>query len=52
MTGTLVDVDRVAVLCHKYGTLVALDYAAAMPYVSINMNGVSEFHGNFPKIKG
>jgi selenocysteine lyase/cysteine desulfurase len=39
VTGTLIDVDRVAVLCHLYGTLACFDYAAVIPYVSINMNG-------------
>jgi selenocysteine lyase/cysteine desulfurase len=39
--GTLVDVDRIAVLCHKYGTLACLDYAAVAPYVPINMQGVT-----------
>ena len=41
ITGTLVDVDRVAVLCHRYGTLACLDYAAVIPYVSVNMQGVT-----------
>lgn len=41
VTGTLVDVDRVAVLCHKYSTLATFDYAAVVPYVSVNMNGVT-----------
>lgn len=41
VTGTLVDVDRVAVLCHKYSTLATFDYAAVIPYVSVNMNGVT-----------
>jgi selenocysteine lyase/cysteine desulfurase len=39
VTGNLVDVDRVAVLCHLYGTIACFDYAGVMPYVNINMNG-------------
>lgn len=39
VTGNLVDVDRVAVLCHQYGTLACFDYAAVMPYTNVNMNG-------------
>jgi selenocysteine lyase/cysteine desulfurase len=41
ITGTLVDVDRVAVLCHKMGTYACFDYAAVAPYVPINMNGIT-----------
>ena len=41
ITGTLVDVDRVAVLCHKYGTLACFDYAAVVPYVPVNLGGVT-----------
>jgi cysteine desulfurase / selenocysteine lyase len=41
ITGTLVDVDRLAVLCHKYGTLACFDYAAVVPYVPVNMQGVT-----------
>ena len=39
VTGNLVDVDRVAVICHRFNTLACFDYAAVVPYVSINMNG-------------
>jgi selenocysteine lyase/cysteine desulfurase len=41
ITGSLVDVDRLAVLCHKYGTLACFDYAAVVPYVPVNMQGVT-----------
>ena len=41
ITGALVDVDRVAVLCHRYNTLAVFDYAAVAPYVAINMKGVT-----------
>lgn len=41
ITGTLVDVDRVAVLCHRYNTLACFDYAAVAPYVGINMQGLT-----------
>jgi selenocysteine lyase/cysteine desulfurase len=50
ITGTLVDVDRIAVLCHKYGTLATFDYAAVMPYTSINMNGMTESYGHIDPI--
>ena len=51
ITGTLVDVDRIAVMCHKYGTIACFDYAAAMPYVSINMSGITDMNGVFPATK-
>jgi selenocysteine lyase/cysteine desulfurase len=40
ITGTLFDVDRIAVMCHKAGTLACFDYAATSPYVDINVNGI------------
>lgn len=46
VTGTLFDVDRIAIMCHKAGTLACFDYAAASPYVDMNVNGftsVSDF---------
>jgi len=39
ITGIMFDVDRIAMLCHKYGCLAFFDYAAIAPYASINMNG-------------
>lgn len=41
ITGSIVDVDRAAVLCHKYGTLAVFDYAAVAPYIPINVGGVT-----------
>jgi len=41
ITGTIVDVDRVAVLCHRYKTLAVFDYASVCPYTYINMLGVT-----------
>ena len=38
ITGVLTDVDRVSTLMHTYGGLVFWDYAAAAPYVKIDMN--------------
>ena len=40
ITGTLVDVNAVTAMCHKYEALVLWDYATAAPYVEINMNPV------------
>jgi selenocysteine lyase/cysteine desulfurase len=42
ITGTLLDVDRISLLCHQNDTLAAFDYASAAPYVQINMNGVPQ----------
>jgi len=42
ITGTLLDVDRIAILCHQNETLAVFDYAAVAPYVQINMNGITE----------
>lgn len=44
ITGTMFDVDRLAVMCHKSGFLACFDYAATCPYNDINMNGVT-YHG-------
>ena len=52
-TGTIFDTDRIAVMCHKAGFLAVFDYAAASPYVDINMNGVSnlsQIHQHFQKL--
>ncbi|MBT3531093.1 MAG: aminotransferase class V-fold PLP-dependent enzyme [Gammaproteobacteria bacterium] len=38
VTGVLTDVDSVSSLLHRYNALAFWDYAAAAPYVSINMN--------------
>ena len=40
-------------MCHKAGFLAVFDYAAASPYVDINMNGVSnlsQIHQHFQKL--
>lgn len=39
VTGLRTDVHRVAALLHRYGALSFWDYAAAGPYVAINMQG-------------
>ena len=44
ITGTMFDVDRLSVMCHKSGFLACFDYAATCPYNDINMNGVT-YHG-------
>lgn len=51
ITGTLFDVDNIAITCHKYGALAIFDYAAVAPYVEINMNGVSR-HRPFANAAG
>jgi selenocysteine lyase/cysteine desulfurase len=38
VTGIKTDVDKVASLLHRYGAVSFWDYAAAAPYVGINMN--------------
>ena len=46
ITGTLVDTDRCAILCHENNTLAFFDYAAVAPYIEINANGPSS-HRHF-----
>ena len=41
ITGNIVDVDRVAVLCHRWGTKAVFDYAAVAPYIPINVGGIT-----------
>jgi len=41
ITGTLFDVDRIALICHQHEALAVFDYAAVAPYVNINTNGVT-----------
>jgi selenocysteine lyase/cysteine desulfurase/CRP-like cAMP-binding protein len=38
VTGILTDVERVAITLHRHGALSCWDYAAAGPYVQIDMN--------------
>ncbi|CAG9315473.1 unnamed protein product [Blepharisma stoltei] len=38
VTGIVSDVEAIATLLHKYNALAFFDYAAAAPYVKINMN--------------
>ncbi|ETW02336.1 hypothetical protein H310_05873 [Aphanomyces invadans] len=40
LTGVLTDVDAIACLLHQHGALSFWDYAAAAPYVPIDMNPV------------
>ena len=42
VTGILSDVPRIAETLHDYGALAFFDYAAAGPYVAIDMNPVAE----------
>ena len=52
ITGTVFDVDRIAVMCHKAGFLACFDYAATCPYQDINMNGITKhgFGDAFPSV--
>lgn len=47
LTGNIFNADKIAVICHKYGVLACLDYAAVAPYVNINMNGETDLNGIF-----
>jgi selenocysteine lyase/cysteine desulfurase len=38
VTGLLTDVDRISVVLHRHGALACWDYAAAGPYLPIDMN--------------
>ncbi len=38
ITGVLIDTNKITIMLHKYGTLAFWDYAAAAPYIDINMN--------------
>lgn len=38
VTGIITDVEQVAILLHRYGALSCWDYAAAGPYVAIDVN--------------
>ena len=49
ITGTIFDVDRIAIMCHKAGALAVFDYAATSPYVDINVTGITD--DCFPKPK-
>ena len=40
VTGTLVDVDAISALLHRYNALALWDYATAAAYVKIDMNPV------------
>jgi len=38
VTGLIADVDRIAIVLHRYGALAFFDYASGAPYVKMNMN--------------
>ena len=42
MTGIVTDVDQVAITLHRYGAQSCWDYAAAGPYLPIDMNAVPD----------
>ena len=41
ITGVLTDTDKFSALLHSYGALAFWDYAAAAPYVNIDMNSTN-----------
>ncbi len=45
VTGIVTDAHRIADLLHRYGALSCWDFAAAAPYVEIEMNGCVEHTG-------
>ncbi|MFC6634763.1 aminotransferase class V-fold PLP-dependent enzyme [Microbulbifer taiwanensis] len=49
VTGIKTDVDAVARLLHRHGALSFWDYAAAAPYVGIDMNGAQSTDGDSSK---
>ncbi|SHF57646.1 Selenocysteine lyase/Cysteine desulfurase [Microbulbifer donghaiensis] len=49
VTGIKTDVDAVARLLHQYGALSFWDYAAAAPYVAIDMTGTKTAEGDSSK---
>ena len=48
VTGILTDTAAVATLLHRHGALAFFDFAAAAPYVDIDMNGPPGAHGGPP----
>ncbi|MGH3019875.1 MAG: aminotransferase class V-fold PLP-dependent enzyme [Gaiellaceae bacterium] len=42
VTGILTDVDAVSILLHRHGALACWDYAAAGPYLPIDMNAIAD----------
>ncbi|VAW06171.1 Cysteine desulfurase [hydrothermal vent metagenome] len=46
VTGLLTDVEPITRLLHEYGALAFWDYAAAGPYVAIDMTGIQDRHGD------
>jgi selenocysteine lyase/cysteine desulfurase len=42
VTGIVTDVDAVAIALHRHGALACFDYAAAAPYLAIDMNASPE----------
>jgi selenocysteine lyase/cysteine desulfurase len=42
VTGVVTDVDRIAIMLHRHGALACWDYAAAGPYLPIDMNAAPD----------
>jgi selenocysteine lyase/cysteine desulfurase len=42
VTGVVSDVDRITIMLHRHGALACWDYAAAGPYVPIDMNAAPD----------
>ena len=52
VTGIVTDVDAVAIVLHRHGALACWDYAAAGPYLPIDMNPSPERRGRAPGVQG
>ena len=53
ITGTLVDTDRIAIICHENNFLAFFDYAAVAPYIENSAGGPSKDRSYFDfSIKG
>jgi selenocysteine lyase/cysteine desulfurase len=51
VTGIITDVDEVAILPHRHGALALFDYAAAGPYLPIDMNPAAPWGQGAPAYK-
>ena len=52
VTGIVTDVDQVAIALHRYGAQSCWDYAAAGPYLPIDMNAAPDIPNGPPRVQG